>query len=709
MRSCFRLSLVRLLLWFMAGIILYRLAALASVLPLIPPFILLGSFTGLLCLVFYGHLSHSCRWIPGALIALYYLLCGYLLAFADHPVNHPLHLIHRKDPVNVCIGTVAEPPRPGRSTSRLTLSLICVRGQDQWSRVEGKVIVYAKKSSPFPDLSYGDTLMIREGLRPVSGPKNPGQFDYRKYLERNGIYHQSYLTPGSAQVMGPMKKWTVKKLAFMVHRRLAGILQESGLEERERATAQALLLGDKSQIDEETYQAYSSSGTIHILCVSGLHVGVIYLILDLLLGFLPANKSARWVRYLLIILLIWFYAFLTGLSPSVLRATVMFTILIIGRAFRRSTNIYNTLASSALLLLSANTTMLMDTGFQLSYLAVIGIVSLQPSIRDLLPVKGWLVKKIWELMSVSLAAQLLTLPLTIFLFHQFPNYFLIANVLVVPLSGFIIYAGILIFATHPVPLLWKLMCWIFGWMVRGMNETVSFIERLPYSTLRGLPMDAAEMVLLYIVILSATNLLVLRQKRALLFLLAALVITSGYKLWLLQRVRDQKELVVYSVTGTTAIGLIHEREGIFILDSALYRDPSRITMQLKGHWIKRRIRQPRLLPITEPQLNANLFVRSRKMDHLSLYCLDDKGIMVIDTKFQIGKKQDDPLQVSFILLRNNTQLSLKEVMKVVDAECIIADNSNSRWRVNKWKAEAEAAGVCFYDTSEEGAFVKRWK
>jgi competence protein ComEC len=709
MRSSLRLALVRLLIYFIAGIVLYGLITPVREKLLLPPLFILCTLTGLFGFVFHNYLAYSCRWIPGVLVALFYVLSGYLLAFAGNPGNHPLNLIHRKDPVGFCVGTVTEPPRPGKRSIRFTLSLICVMGDRQFTRAGGKIIVYGKKDEHFPGLNYGDTLMIKTGIFPVSGPMNPGQFDYRKYLARNGIYHQAYLTAGNFHVLGPCKKWTVKRMAFMVHQRLAGILDESGLGERERATARALLLGDKSRIDEETYQAYSSSGTIHILCVSGLHVGVIYMILDFLLGFLSGSKAVKWGRYLLIILLIWFYAFLTGLSPSVLRATVMFTILIMGRAIRRSTNIYNTLASSALLLLSANTSMLLDTGFQLSYLAVIGIVTLQPWIRDLLPVKGWLLKKIWELMSVSLAAQLMTMPLTIFLFHQFPNYFLIANVLVVPLSGFIIYAGILLFATYPVPFLWKMICWIFGMMVKGMNEIVTFIEQLPYSTLTGLPLDAAGMVMLYVIILAATCLLVFRMKRALYVVLAAMTLLSGYKFYMSQRMNGQKELIIYSIPGSTAIGLFLERRGVFILDSALYDDPSRINMQFKGHWVKRCIKGPQLVSLSVPVSHEIPFIRDYHKEHLSLFQLEDESIMLIGSRLNLKQMEDAPFRVNYLLLRNNAPVSLKELIRVIDAECIISDMSSPRWRVKKWKEEAEGAGVCFYDTSEKGAFVKRWK
>lgn len=709
MRTSLRLSLVRLLLWFISGIILSGLISPVHLIPLILPLFLLCGLTGLFCLVFYQDLAHSRRWIPGIIIAAFYLLSGYVMIIASDPAGHPLHLTHLEDPVTICIGTVTEPSLAGKKSIRFTLSLISVRDQERWRRVEGKVIVYCKKDIPLPEFVYGDTLLIRTGLFPVAGPMNPGQFSYKRYLARRNIYHQAYLAPGNYCVTGHMKAWTIKRMANLTRQRLSDILRESGLKERECATAQALLLGDKSQIDDETYQAYSSSGTIHILCVSGLHVGVIYMVLDFLLGFLSRSKPVKWIRFLLIILLIWFYAFLTGLTPSVLRATVMFSILIIGKAYRRNTNIYNTLACSALLLLSANPFMLYDTGFQLSYLAVVGIVSLEPWIRDQLTFRGWLLNKIWALMCVSLAAQLMTLPLTVLLFHQFPSYFLIANVLVVPLSGFIIYAGILVFITHPVPFLWKAVCWIFGMMIRGMNETVTFIEGLPYSTLTGLPLDGYEMVLLYIIILASIYLLVYRMEVALFFLLAAFAILSGYKLTLSQQMIARKQLVVYSTMGSTAVGLIRGREGTFVMDSALLSDPMRIKMHLKGHWVRSRIKRSRLVSLSDTLTLRDPDVHVYNREPFSILQLEECNIILINSRLYIKQNDSTRIKVNYILLRNNATVSIKDVVRVIDAEYIIADMSSSKWRVKKWKKESMEQKVCFYDTAEKGAFIRRWK
>ncbi len=709
MQVSLRLPLVRLLAGFIAGIALAGLTGPATLFPLILIAALLAVTAGLFALLFSKDLAFSCRWIPGAIITLLYVFCGYILIVSSLPENDPLHPVHLAGPADAFAGRITQPPHPGKTSVKFTMTLISVRYQDQWKRSAGQVIVYGKKNTAFPDFAFGDTLLINNGLFPVPAPLNPGQFNYRKYLARQNISHQTYLTGDNFRLTGHMRSLGVKRAAFLAHRSLSAILLRPGLKDQERATAQALLLGDKSQLDDETYQAYSTSGTVHILCVSGLHVGVIYMILNFLIGFLPKKGAGKIMRFFLIMVLIWFYAFLTGLTPSVLRATVMFSILIIGKAVRRNTNIYNTLAASAFLLLASNPHMISDTGFQLSYLAVIGIVSLQPRLRALLTLKYWLPDRIWELLSVSIAAQVFTFPLTVHLFHQFPSYFLLANVLVVPLSGFIIYAGILVFATSPVPVLWDVMCTLFGLMIRSMNGIVNFIEGLPYSSLNSLPMDTAEMALMYAIIL-AVIFRALNAKReavyCLLVFLAAFCIYNGY---LLRNSLCQKQVVIYAIPGSTSAGFIDGRNGMFIMDSSLCHNPSRIKMQMRGHWVQSRLRTIRTLSLSDPMDCTETWIAGRKKGGLSVVRMDGRSFLLINDRFCMKQADSAVIRADYLLLTGNAAVTLKELDRVFDMRHVVADMSNSRWRIKRWKEEAVSLAIPFHDTAKQGAFIEKWE
>ncbi|MBP6978241.1 MAG: ComEC/Rec2 family competence protein [Bacteroidales bacterium] len=709
MSSPLRLSLIRLLIGFITGVALAGLTGPVALLPLVLVLVLLTGIIGFNALILPRKLSYSSRWIPGTFIVLSYVLGGYILALCITPGNNPDDLVHVAGPLSGFTGRITEPPVIGKKSLKFTLSVISVRCQDQWTQADGNIIVYGRKNTPVPELKFGDTLLIASDLSPVPEPLNPGQFNYRKYLERRGIHHQAYLAQDNFRLIGHMRSWSIKKTAYKAHRSLSGILAKSGLPDQERATAQALLLGDKSQLDEETYQAYSSSGTVHILCVSGLHVGVIYMILNFLLGFLPRKGTGKVLRFLLVIILIWFYAFLTGLSPSVLRATVMFSILVIGKTTRRNTNIYNTLAASALLLLALNPIMIRDTGFQLSYLAVIGIVSLQPWIRNLVTMKYWFPARIWELLSVSLAAQLLTFPLTVHLFHQFPNYFLLANVLVVPLSGFIIYAGILVFVTSPVPLLWKGICWIFGWMISAMNGMVTFIEKLPFSTLTGLSMDWMEVILLYALMVAATYVILLRKRGALYPLLVLSVAFVFYNGFHFIQSSHQKQIVVYSVPGSSAAGFIHGRKGTIMTDSALQHNPSRIKMQMSGHWVECRLESVQLTTFAESMDCMDEGIRSHHQGGITCLLMDGRSLMVVHGRIALKRTDGNRIPVDYLLLAGNPAVRIRDLIKVFDVGCIIADMSNSRWRVKKWAEEVAPLGITFHSTADQGAFLDRWK
>ncbi|HNS18452.1 MAG TPA: ComEC/Rec2 family competence protein [Bacteroidales bacterium] len=704
-----RLPLVKLLTGFIAGISLMGLNVHAPLFPLILIVLLLTGMTGLFALVFFKNLTYSSRWTPGVCISILYLLIGYVLIISVQPENDPRHVVQITEPVEGFAGRISEPPVKGKKSVRLTLDILSVRYKDQWRRVHGRVIVYGKKNTPLPEFEFGDTLLIKGALFPVAGPLNPGQFNYKRYLARRNIYHQAYLSLENFRLIGHLRTWSIQRAAHVVHRNLSSILMESGLSDQERATAQALLLGDKSQLDDETYQSYSSSGTIHILCVSGLHVGVIYMILNFLFGFLPQRGTGKVLRFLLIILFIWFYAFLTGLSPSVLRATVMFSILIVGRTVSRNTNIYNTLAASALLLLANHPLMLQETGFQLSYLAVIGIVSLQPWINDLLTPKYWLLRRIWELLSVSMAAQLLTFPLTVHLFHQFPNYFLLANVLVVPLSGFIIYTGILVFVTSPVPLLGEVMCRIFGLMIKSMNGTVSFIEQLPYSTLNRSPMDTVEMILLYTLVVAGIYRLVYAKRAATYYLLAFSAAFCCYNGYQAIKSLRQKMIVIYSIPGSTSAGLIDGRNGIFFMDSSFYHDPSRVRMQMNGHFVQSRLKTIRSFSLSEKADYSDDRMHGHQRGYFSVIHLDGRSLVVVNDRFCLTQVDTVRYKADYLLLSGNASVRLEELVRVFDARYVIADMSNAKWRARKWKEEAASLSIPFHDTAERGAFLEKWE
>ena len=248
--------------------------------------------------------------------------------------------------------------------------------------------------------------------------------------------------------------------ALKLRKSFINIFENQGISGRNFAVVTALVLGMDDYLDNDTRKEFSSAGAIHILCVSGLHVGVIYMVLNALLFFLKRNKYARALRSLILLIGIWFYAMLTGLAPAVLRAATMFSFVIIGTGIKRKAGVFNSLTVSAFILLLFNPFLIYNVGFQLSYAAVIAIVAIQPTIYQIWQPKNKIADNIWGITTVSVAAQLGTAPLGLFYFHQFPNYFIITNLIAIPLATLILYAGFLSVILSPLTIVAKCITWL---------------------------------------------------------------------------------------------------------------------------------------------------------------------------------------------------------------------------------------------------------
>jgi len=334
-------------------------------------------------------------------------------------------------------------------------------------------------------------------LKKVSPPQNPGEFDHKRYLAFHNVYHRAYLKNTDWVYSGNTSANPLLQFSLTLRNKLLNILSANHIKGNEFSVGAALLLGYEDQLDQDIISSYANTGALHVLSVSGLHVAIVYVFFNWLLFFLDKMKYGAIIKTILLLAFLWLYTLITGLSPSVLRATTMLSFIVIAKASNRYTNIYNTLAASIFLLLLIDPFLIMNVGFQLSYLAVIGIVYIQPKIYDWFYVQNWLLDKTWMLTSVSIAAQIATFPLALFYFHQFPNYFLVSNFIVIPLSTLVIYLGIALFVLAKVSMVALYLSMGFNYSVWFLNESVKEIEKWPYASLQGISITVLENWLFY--------------------------------------------------------------------------------------------------------------------------------------------------------------------------------------------------------------------
>lgn len=528
--------------------------------------------------------GYQYRWLPGvAAVALFYC-SGIFVHVYQNPLSYSSHFSYRHHIKQYVVMLDEEPVEKAHSFKVKLKVLEAIDSLGETHAVTGKILLYIDKKEALRLPQYGDVILIQAaGVHEVSVPKNPLEFDYKRYLAFNHIHHQCYSKVKNLLItdlnLGSQLMKSVYRIQHYFKQTLDTYVKTPG----EVGVAQALLYGIDDHIDEATMSAYANTGTLHVLAVSGMHVGLILVILNHALFFMDQNKRLLLIKRILIIVSLWIYSALCGLSPSILRATVMFTFIIVSQMLERKSNIYNTLAASCLVLLFVDSNMLANVGFQLSYMAVLGIIFLQPLIQAWYTPGTWLGRQIWSITSVSVAAQLATSPIGILYFHQFPFCFLFSNLLIIPLTTVIIYIaiGLLVFSWWP----WAAAC--IGYFIRELilftNGLVMWVERIPYSYQNGLQISIFQSIMLYVLLLCLVFYFMYRYTTLLkLSLIAVFCFTGAFGLEYYVR-SQRKQLVVYSISKSNVIHVIDGASSRLFIDEEIRYDRQKFRFHLQQH------------------------------------------------------------------------------------------------------------------------------
>ncbi|HZK96619.1 MAG TPA: ComEC/Rec2 family competence protein [Prolixibacteraceae bacterium] len=498
------------------------------------------------------------------------------------------------------------------------------------------VLAYFEKSEQISRVEPGDVIWFRGQPELLQKTGNPFEFDYQAYAVRNGIGHRIYLKDGNYFPLKAQKNLDVIETALIIRDRLLRIIENCGLKGEVFHLVSSISLGAREELEPETTQSFAKTGVIHVLAVSGMNVAIIFVVLDWMLRFLKRKKGGIYLYTFIILGAVWGYALITGMSASVLRAAAMFTFIVIGTGMSRHPNIYNSLAASAFVLLFINPSLVYDVGFQLSYAAVFSIVCFHPFIYGLFYFRYWISDQIWTLLSVSMAAQIGTLPLLLHYFHQFPTWFLLANLMVIPLVTLILYLTFIVFVVAPIiPILGKLMTLILYWAGQGMLFSVHFVERLPYSILDGLyPSDLNLFIVILFTITTAFFIVYKRPKA----LIVALVLLITF--FLFSNITDyqnhtQREVVVFNLPGKTLIAMTTGSETIWLTTDKV-NTHEKLKYYIKPYEGFRRIAKSSIICKSDSlnQVAKKLLQRENflNFDGLSLCVFTDRKLNDIDWK-----------------------------------------------------------------------------
>ena len=566
---------------------------------------------------------------------------------------------------------------------------------------EAKIIAYFEKNEESLSLDYGDCIVFVTNPEEVDKPPNPEQFDYKDYLYKKGVTHQVYLQTGKWMKLGYNISNPIYKFSYWLRDFLIETMQELGVRDEEFAVASAILLGYDDSLPMDLRQKYVAAGAMHILCVSGLHVGVIFMVFSSLLFFLDdRNSLQRIVKHIVLLLLIWLYALLAGLAPSILRATIMLSFVIVGNIINKKGILLNSLAVSALILLCVNPANLFDVGFLLSYVAVIGIVILQKPISKLVYSRYEIINKVWEITSVTIAAQIATAPFTIYYFHQFPAYFWLSNLFMTPISSVVITGGMIMLLVFFIPYINTIVAFLVSKMIYVMNFGVDFIESLPYSIIKGIYINEAQFVILLMILLFLLLFVELKEK-FLLFLM--MILTVFFLIINFNKVSVQKkqnEMIFYSINNATVVDFICGREHFLMSDSIFLNDKSSFSYNIENYLVKKGVFSNGKMKGFCDNFDGN-FVKKRK----SVVIFGEKLLGLSDGSEIFNDTLSYKIPLDYMLVYGRKRQSLTSLLNVYNIDCLIIDKTVPSYLTSELIEEANKFGIKYHSIRENGAFL----
>jgi competence protein ComEC len=631
-------------------------------------------------------LKYRFDYLNGIVTNVLIAIVGAMLVWLNDARHSKNWLGHTYTDSNYVVVTIEEPLVEKTNSYKALATMQGFYSENNFKKAKGNIILYFKKDSSIGQLQYGTQIILSKPLQEIKNAGNPGSFDYKRYSLFQGITHQVNLSSRDYELLSTENKNPFRQFIFDCRSWVVSTLQKFIRGEKERGLAEALLIGYKDDLDKNLVQSYTNTGVVHIIAISGMHLALIYWLLLLITKPLR-RKQLKWIRITLILSTLWLFTLLAGAQASVVRSAVMFTCIALGEALSKRTSIYNTLALSAFILLVYNPFWLWDVGFQLSYAAVVSIVTFYRPVYNWFYFPNKSLDFIWKTMAISIAAQILTTPISLYHFHQFPVLFLLTNLVAVPISSAVLLVeiAICVFAWS-VPVA-KIIGVITKALIWFMNSYIERIETISFSLWNGFSINIFQTTLLLIAAVALCFWLMDKRKWMLWLGLSSLVLVITLRSASFLDAYNQKKLIVYNVPKYSAIDLIAGRTYSFIGDSTLLFDDFIRNFHIQPSRILHRIEQNQNLPTCCKEFN---------------FC--DKRIVIIDsTEYFTPKESKETIDV--LVLSHNPKLYISNLLKIFSIRQVVIDGSVPQWKAKLWKRDCDSLKIHCFDVSEKGAFV----
>lgn len=541
-----------------------------------------------------------------------------------------------------------------------------------------RAFLYVAKDSVQPQYDFGDQLLVSTTFAPVRSSGNPEAFDYNHFLQHHGISATGFVSKGKFCLVKKGTEFSIYAVSSHLRAKLLNVYRTYHIDGDEFAVVAALMLGYNEALSRELRDSYSVSGTMHVLSVSGLHVAVIYAVLYFLLGFMDKKRKLFVIKQLLIVMLLWCFALLTGLSPAVVRATLMFSLVALGFVLLRKPQIMNTIFFSAFVMLLIHPFYFFDVGFQLSYIAVVSIVYFEPKFRTLIDVKHKPLKWVWSLLCVSVAAQLGTSALGVFYFHRFANFFWLGNLVVVPAAAWIMYMAMALLVVSPFPAVASVVAFLLRWMLIAMNGTIRWIEQLP-SAAYNCWIDDYQLYLSFVAIVAFAAYFSSKRFLLLVVALCAIVLFLSDSWWRTYSSFTHHQVIILADNQHTHVD--------FLLGTSHYAitsDSVSLNEMEKAFYLKERIQAPKCW--------AQPFAS-----------VEGKHFLITNDSLFRNKLASRRLKVDYLVVGNKTRISFERLHRFVEPQHVIIDQTISPWYRRDIRQSCDSLGILCVDMKESGA------
>ena len=634
-----------------------------------------------------ANLQYRFRWLFGSGVSVFLFAFAYVLCINTDKRNAFEHLGEQ----GIFLVEVKRAPAERARSYLVEVKILQFSDSLQTVPSQGRAFIYLAKDSAVADLRHGDRLLVETEFNPPEGVRNPDGFDYAQHLKRRGIGATSFIPSGSWEKVGRNERFSIIGLAQHFQRYFLNVFRQFDFKREDFAVLGALTFGYTDELDSELRASHASAGTVHLMAVSGLHVGIICAVLMFIFSFLGKTQKQRNLRTVIILLLLWMYAFITGLPPSVFRSTLMCSFVLVGGLFSKKSLSYNTIFMSAFFMLTVNPELLFSIGFQLSYSAVLSIIYFPPKINKYVNINNKYAKWVWDSLVISLVTQIATTPFSLYYFQIFPNYFLFSNLIAIPIATFIIYFAIALLFVSSVPILSVVVAFALHLLLRALNLSAVFFENLPYSVFI-ISLNEIQVFLLILLMFALGYYFYSKKYYALVVAFCCVIGFFGNNAQIKYNTLNSQKLIVYSGNRHTHISFIDGKQNLIYTSD--YTELHRLA---SSFWNNRKLKAP--IEINELE---NYF-----MDGFVIF--NGLRILILEEDFSHTYTTEEPIKVDYLIIGNGLRPRIERLLECIEPKKIITDRTITVWFTNQIREVAKERSIGFHSTRLDGAYVRKWR